>query len=315
MELVSVVCAIIEWVPQPGQEAHILIAQRSEQMPHAGFWEFPGGKPEPGEAPEQALVREIEEELGLKVVPEFCLGEFDHSYGHKTIRLTAYVCRPAQLPPLVQPAEHSQTAWITPYLATSYRLLPADVPIAEVYRQWRWDSCRVLAAFPPEYAFPKGVSGFLAVPELGQDTFRKACEAITASGAYKLLAIAPAEAQPNLSYYAAFLEEAQTGRMLLLFGNRYAPCVAVGICAEGTVFKDTSFPWPPHAFDYPAAIAAGLPAGWVLLPPELLTHKVDADNELSAAVVQHLANEEFSEFAYWEPRVMADVAFNNWKKG
>ncbi|CAM3015973.1 8-oxo-dGTP diphosphatase MutT [Legionella worsleiensis] len=72
------------------REQRVLITQRSLHVPHGGCWEFPGGKIEPDESPQQALVREIKEELGITVVDSVFLGEVTHQYPNQMIHLIIF---------------------------------------------------------------------------------------------------------------------------------------------------------------------------------------------------------------------------------
>ena len=87
--------AIAIAVVQEGE--HFLIGQRPPGKPLAGYWEFPGGRVEPGENPGEAAVRECLEETGLHVVVEGSYGDWLHHYEHGTVRLFFFACRP--LPP------------------------------------------------------------------------------------------------------------------------------------------------------------------------------------------------------------------------
>lgn len=75
------------------REGRLLIAQRHADSHLGGLWEFPGGKREPGETFEQALARELHEELGVRVEVGDLVEEVTHSYPAKTVRLRFYVCR------------------------------------------------------------------------------------------------------------------------------------------------------------------------------------------------------------------------------
>ncbi len=72
-------------------EQRILVTQRPLHAPHGGYWEFPGGKLETNELPEQALVREIKEELGLEVLAYQLLGEVNHQYSERTVQLIIFL--------------------------------------------------------------------------------------------------------------------------------------------------------------------------------------------------------------------------------
>ena len=68
----------------------ILITQRPLHVPHGGYWEFPGGKLESGELPEEALVREIREEIGIEVLQYNHLGEIQYDYHDKSVQLIVF---------------------------------------------------------------------------------------------------------------------------------------------------------------------------------------------------------------------------------
>ena len=70
---------------------HLLITQRPLHVDHGGCWEFPGGKLEEGELPEQALVREIKEELGIQIEKHQYLGAIHHPYPQKEVQLFAFL--------------------------------------------------------------------------------------------------------------------------------------------------------------------------------------------------------------------------------
>ncbi len=121
--MVEVVGAII-W-----REGRMLICQRPVEKAQGGLWEFPGGKVEVGESPQDALVRECREELNveLDVGEEFM--QVTHAYPTVTIHLTLFHAhiRSGSLTCL----EHQAYAWITPQEATNYTFCPADVPVVE----------------------------------------------------------------------------------------------------------------------------------------------------------------------------------------
>jgi mutator protein MutT len=115
------------------ENGRVLIARRRPEASQAGLWEFPGGKIQAGESPEECLKREIEEELGLRVeVAEF-FGESIQAYGDKTIRLLAYRVRSASGQPRAN--EHAELAWVKMADLGRYRFCAADVPFAEKLRK------------------------------------------------------------------------------------------------------------------------------------------------------------------------------------
>lgn len=107
----------------------VLLAERPAGKSMAGLWEFPGGKVEPGERPEQTLIRELSEELGIKVKEEF-LDPFafaSHDYGSFHLLMPLYLCR--QWEGDVQPKERQKFAWVSAQALSHYDVPPADVPL------------------------------------------------------------------------------------------------------------------------------------------------------------------------------------------
>ena len=110
-------------------DGRVLIAQRPEGKALAGLWEFPGGKVEPGERPEQALIRELNEELGIDV-NEACLAPFvfaSHAYESFHLLMPLYLCR--RWSGVVQKREHAALAWVKPNKLSDYPMPPADAPL------------------------------------------------------------------------------------------------------------------------------------------------------------------------------------------
>ena len=116
-------CALIDI------DGRVLIAQRPEGKSMAGLWEFPGGKVDPGERPEDALIRELKEELGI-VVQEACLAPLtfaSHSYEDFHLLMPLYVCR--RWEGMVTARESQKLAWVRPNRLREYPMPPADVPL------------------------------------------------------------------------------------------------------------------------------------------------------------------------------------------
>lgn len=110
-------------------DRRVLIAQRPEGKAMAGLWEFPGGKVEAGETPEAALIRELEEELGIST-KEACLAPVSfasHSYDNFHLLMPLYACRKWQGTP--EPREHSALKWVRPQQLRNYPMPPADEPL------------------------------------------------------------------------------------------------------------------------------------------------------------------------------------------
>jgi 8-oxo-dGTP diphosphatase len=110
-------------------DGRVLIAKRPEGKSLAGLWEFPGGKVEPGERPEAALIRELKEELGIDVT-EACLAPFvftSHAYESFHLLMPLYLCR--RWSGVVQAHEHSALKWVRPAQLPDYPMPPADEPL------------------------------------------------------------------------------------------------------------------------------------------------------------------------------------------
>ena len=110
-------------------DGRVLIAQRPQGRALAGLWEFPGGKVEAGERPEAALIRELAEELGIKV-EEACLAPLtfaSHAYSDFHLLMPLYVCRRWQ--GLVAAREGQSLKWAWPADLRNYPMPPADAPL------------------------------------------------------------------------------------------------------------------------------------------------------------------------------------------
>ena len=122
--MIPVACAIIE-----DAEGRILLAKRPEGKCLGGFWEFPGGKIEEGESAQEALVRELEEELLIQTQVFQTLETVEHHYEKFSIRLIPF--RAKILAGIPTPTEHSDLGWFPIQEIAIDTLAPADVPILE----------------------------------------------------------------------------------------------------------------------------------------------------------------------------------------
>ena len=117
-------------------EGRVLLAQRPEGKPMAGLWEFPGGKVEPGETPEAALIRELHEELGIEAW-QSCLAPLtfaSHSYENFHLLMPVFACRKWQ--GIVQPREGQRLAWAHARDLRKYDMPAADVPLIPALQMW-----------------------------------------------------------------------------------------------------------------------------------------------------------------------------------
>ncbi len=115
-------------------DGRVLLAQRPAGKHLAGLWEFPGGKVQPGETPEAALIRELDEEIGIDVVAN-CLAPFtfaSHGYADFHLLMPLYVCR--KWSGIVTPREGQRLAWVRAARLSDYEMPPADKPLVALLR-------------------------------------------------------------------------------------------------------------------------------------------------------------------------------------
>ncbi len=123
-------CALID------TDGRVLLARRPEGKTMAGLWEFPGGKLQPGETPEVALIRELHEELGIDVAAA-CLAPFafaSHAYDRFHLLMPLYLCR--RWKGRVRAQEGQTLAWVKPPQLTDYPMPPADRPLVPLLRDF-----------------------------------------------------------------------------------------------------------------------------------------------------------------------------------
>jgi 8-oxo-dGTP diphosphatase len=121
-------CALVD------ADGRVLLARRPLGRPLAGLWEFPGGKVETGERPEEALIREMSEELGIEIA-EACLAPLtfaSHTYPEFHLLMPLYVCRRWKGMPA--PREGQELAWVRPNRMGEYPMPPADEPLCAMLR-------------------------------------------------------------------------------------------------------------------------------------------------------------------------------------
>jgi len=121
-------CALID------TDGRVLVSQRPEGKMFSGMWEFPGGKIEEGETPEQAIVRELREELSIEPCQR-CLQPFSfssHAYDDFDLLMPFYICR--QWDGFVHPQEGQSIKWVSPKRLLDLELVPADIFLAQQLR-------------------------------------------------------------------------------------------------------------------------------------------------------------------------------------
>jgi 8-oxo-dGTP diphosphatase len=125
---------LVSAVAMVDPDDRVLIARRPEGKAMAGLWEFPGGKVEPGETPEATLIRELEEELGIRV-PARCLAPLtfaSHSYEEFHLLMPLYICR--NWDGAVTAREAQELKWVRPVRLGDYDMPPADAPLIAMVR-------------------------------------------------------------------------------------------------------------------------------------------------------------------------------------
>ncbi len=117
-------------------DGRVLLAQRPQGKSMAGLWEFPGGKVESGETPKAALIRELDEELGIDTW-QSCLAPLtfaSHTYVDFHLLMPLFICRKwAGIP---QSKEGQKLAWVARDALRDYPMPPADIPLLPILRDW-----------------------------------------------------------------------------------------------------------------------------------------------------------------------------------
>lgn len=124
--IIDVVCALIR-----NEQGELFAARRSSVMDMPGRWEFPGGKIEPAEAPEEAIVREIREELDILVIVQYPLQESVYHYEDKSIRLFPFICSVESGNMVLK--EHQSCGWFNRDELAQLDWAEADIPVLASY--------------------------------------------------------------------------------------------------------------------------------------------------------------------------------------
>lgn len=119
--MIQVAAAIIH-----NEEGQILIARRRQGKSQAGLWEFPGGKIEQDESIADCLQRELQEEMGITILPYESFGVNEHHYGSVEIRLFAWKAR--YLGGVIELVDHDEYRWMLPTALGQFTFAPADIP-------------------------------------------------------------------------------------------------------------------------------------------------------------------------------------------
>jgi len=117
-------------------DGRVLLSQRPMNKHMPGLWEFPGGKVENGETPEIALIRELDEELGVSTW-DSCLAPLtfaSHSYDDFHLLMPLFICR--RWEGILQPKENQNLKWVFPNEMKNYKMPPADTPLISILRDW-----------------------------------------------------------------------------------------------------------------------------------------------------------------------------------
>ncbi|MNO37026.1 CTP pyrophosphohydrolase [compost metagenome] len=122
--MIQVAAAIIH-----NEEGQILIARRRQGKSQAGLWEFPGGKIEQDESIADCLQRELQEEMGIMILPYESFGMNEHNYGDVTIQLMAWKAR--FLGGVIDLVDHDEYRWVFPAELDQFIFAPADIPFVE----------------------------------------------------------------------------------------------------------------------------------------------------------------------------------------
>ena len=122
MKIIKVVAAILQ------KEDKILIARKKQGKPLEGYFEFPGGKIEEGETPEESLIRELMEEMNIKIAVKEYIGESIYDYGNdKVISLLGYTAE--IIDGEIKLSDHDIYEWVTLEQINNYKIAPADIPL------------------------------------------------------------------------------------------------------------------------------------------------------------------------------------------
>ena len=165
-----------------------------------------------------------------------------------------------------------------------------------------------------KFILPPYVSGFYkdggrTAEKVPFGLFSESCKKLADESDFTLVKAYDFSGQPNRSYHLA----AFTGKLnLLAMCNKYYPIVAFSVIESPSTNFDFNISMPKNEYLDGAEMAPFFSEHFTVLDKAYLAITVDADNPSDAKVVSRLSDNEFAEFAYWEPKVVADIVFNNW---
>lgn len=136
MSILPVKIVLVAALALIDEDGRVLLTQRPEGKAMAGLWEFPGGKVEPGETPEAAIIREIREELGLDLSRP-CLAPLSfasHSYDDFHLLMPLFVCH--RWEGEVEALEGQALAWVRANRLREYPMPAADIPLIPILQDW-----------------------------------------------------------------------------------------------------------------------------------------------------------------------------------
>jgi len=119
---------------QDNPRIEVLISRRLQRSVYAGWWEIPGGKIDPGESPEEAVVRELREEVGVEIEVTGALPEVEHHYDHAHVRLHPRLCRLVPGSPEPVPIEVAEVRWIALETLGDFRFPEANDAVVAALR-------------------------------------------------------------------------------------------------------------------------------------------------------------------------------------
>ncbi|MEN7551421.1 hypothetical protein AAG747_26125 [Rapidithrix thailandica] len=167
--------------------------------------------------------------------------------------------------------------------------------------------------------FPPNASGFFSkgaeiFTKVDWSEFEKHCKLVDAQTDYTLKFLLRRKLEDNHSYHEAiFLTPENKG--LFVFVNKFYPFIAISQSLMPlTEELSEKEGLPDNEFINHQELASVFEPVFTVISKEVLTKKLDADDEIASKYVQQLTFHEFAEFAYWEPRIMANILFNKWKK-